>query len=413
LLNRLIIAPPPGGNTVPAVVEKLKVLADLRNKRGIDLVYYPREDMFLIKVTSITSSIVPTHSLPDRAVTSVFAKALEDLFTMASYRVGGGVLPESEVDAAQRGLESLRDSYRFLPGKLQEFQALQRVIAKIPELRRGPELEKGRLDKDFGRFLITRMNQGEYFPAGHTGVCWGLCMDWICRKVHPARYKAWYSVSKKSSPDPMRARMTKKVATRIGALQEVSVADVKAGKLAERYRALTERYRSESGKDPARYYEKLWVEPIATGPRGYVVDLATPPQPDEGRSIFEEVLRKCQPREHGPTVNGLRGKVEFEAIIAQVDSQYAAYLGRCEDSMPFLVYLGRPAGASHAVALCKVRDGWHFYDPNLGEFNFPEGGREEFRDFLCRLWLYYRRAYRFSRFEIHHVYYSEEQVPWW
>ena len=155
-------------------------------------------------LSSIVAYRVPSEERSPAAVRGY--QTLGKLFSGAAKLFELDAAARAEIpgllESAERGVLNIRRTYESagVIGTAQTFDDLKKVIDRVrrevgpPSPGQGPA--GSRLGDTYAQYLMLRLQQGRYTSRGSAGVCQGFCLDWISRKMHPARSKGSYAVSK-------------------------------------------------------------------------------------------------------------------------------------------------------------------------------------------------------------------------
>jgi hypothetical protein len=261
----------------------------------------------------------------------------------------------ARIDAALGGLRTLQQSYTG-----DKRAALDAVISDAEHgVRKDPEVLI-RLREKYKRFVILGFSQSMFLPVDNLGVCYSFSLDWARRIILGGKASFVKSgkqdglaLESSTTPDAMqKTRMMKKVDSRIRNLQ--------AG------------FTRFAQQTPP-------VAPRKALPR-LVTELAT-----------EEKFRKknfgnLQVFEAELVAQGIANDARGSGVLAAVERRTDEPDLR-NGSRVFIVnfrHKNDPGG--HAIGIHLPGDGLHFFDPNIGEFWFPDAGRAGRDAFLDDWW---------------------------
>lgn len=161
-----------------------------------------------------------TRTFSSQTVTSerYFGDPVRDVFAAARAQIGGGVVTQQAFDEAVAGLKALRNSYADA-----KLTALNRVIEDA-ELGVRRDVQ-GAIDlrTKYATFLLFGFSQRMFLPETNHGVCYSFTLDWARRILGG---KASFGHSKKSAAvrgvvnlnAAQKARIMKKVIGRVAPL---------------------------------------------------------------------------------------------------------------------------------------------------------------------------------------------------
>jgi hypothetical protein len=405
----------------------LNLFATLGRNPRVDLAYSADKGTFSARRRT-ESTEGPAAPLEGYPVTSEeFANAARQLWTAASaWYLTGHVRPDRWRNAAV-GLMAVRDAYRV---GSEEERSLKRLVDDLKLIKAASRSKFADfISQQTANFMITAVRQDRYIGKDNPGVCAAFCFDWVSRKVHPLRNKASYLVAKKGPAGPAKgesviewasrnnvsrdldmARMTRKIGKLMQPLQDAHASALSHGERGYRF-------------DPAgfaktkhpRYYNGLTIQPFQNGPRNCAINLRELPARNEGEQVFGEILNWCVPLTEHSAIRPADPLywLNPNATTRMYDDMRKKYVSHDPGFLPFVVGLRTSTSNVHAVALCRTRFGWQFFDPNFGEFEFPESSKDQFLSLANRLWIYYRMTASVCNWELYHVYYSppEFRIP--
>jgi hypothetical protein len=302
--------------------------------RGTGRFSIQRPDGLQSVARSLSHDTVTSDESFGRPIRAVFAAAYPD-----RYRVG------AMFNAALDGLKSLRRSYTG-----DKLAALNAVISDAEHgiNKDGRAGIGARLREKYRRFAIFGFSQFTFLPTSNPGVCYSFSIDWARRILGN---KGTFGVSKKhavmvrsTTPNAdQKVRMMKKVDSRIRPLQ--------AGFGQQKYENMR----------PRDVLPMLVRENRSFAKYGTL-------------GVFESVRRRAVAR----TARG-------SGVIADVRAAAENDLRATRVFVVNFKYKDTPGG--HAIGIhIREDDALHFFDPNIGEFEFPNGADEERDGFLDKWW---------------------------
>jgi hypothetical protein len=204
-----------------------------------------------------------------------------------------------------------------------------------------------RLREKYSTFLKFGFSQSMLLPGSNEGVCYSFSIDWARRILNQ---KATFAASKKSAmtvrtatPNAdQKVRMMKKVDSRIRGLQ--------AGFTRPEY----------AGNAPFRVFSMLSHEERFSEKYGHLL-------------VFDSGER-----------HGIAPDARGSGVLAQI-TEVAA--GDFRTTRVFLVnFKNKHVNGGHAIGIHLPDDRFHFFDPNIGEFEFLSSADEDRHAFLDDWW---------------------------
>jgi hypothetical protein len=259
------------------------------------------------------------------------------------YRVG------SMFNTALDGLRSLRQSYAG-----NKRAALDAVISDAEHGTNKDTRGSIRLRKEYKSFLIFGFQQAMFLPSSHHGICYALTIDWGRRILGG---KASFAMSSKQDRVALKTRTTFDAEQKARMMKKVDsrVRDLQAGILKTSIeRGVQPRKAFEliaPGRQFGAKYGNLRVFPCVTVPQAIAADAA-------GRGVLADVRRAARER------------------LGQDGSRIFIVNFKCK-----IIGAG-----GHAIGIHLPGDGLHFFDPNIGEFWFPEPASRKQDAFLDDWW---------------------------
>jgi len=324
----------------------LNMLAQLAGKPGAKLSYSPRSGLFSIDENKWYQGAV--RALWQDSVTSeeYFGRPIRELFAAARAK-------SIDVTQALNGLDALHQSYRMKaglePGDQQKLRILDEVIEDASLGTRKDEPDFVTLRQRYSRYVLFGFKQSMFLPADNEGVCYSFTVHWA-RRILVGNKPNW-GISKKlpeahstTLGRDQKERIISKVAGKIAPLQ-AELQSFPRGQYANRIGELL----SSDGRFSK--YADLKIESLIS------ISWPKPIAPNwSGSDFINEVLRRA---------------------------------GNSPDCSIFILNL-KGGQKGHAVGIHPGTAGLHIFDPNFGEFLFPDGSDQDKQTFL-NIWL---RSYR-------------------
>jgi hypothetical protein len=390
------------------VKENLKTLSLIRRGEKLSVPdasgRYRRQDPGIVqKVTRTITGVTRGETIRNddqflTPLTKLFETAAR--LSKAVKLIPGGVVTVGDIDRAIEGLRRLQQSYS---GKDKEPQRakLKDIIAAAEtavqqELKGSEDKSEDKseaaandnsealreafatLKEQHGKRVTFQMMQDQIVAYGDTGMCKALCIDWIRRKLF--LNKDSYADSGKEKPaDALELRvhdnlrMQKKVDHRIREIQATvrqTPCEVWDGPI---NMVETTRLRQFKGG-----FDQLEALLVAKGPTKQVICVEKRkiyrPEDKEGYMVFKEIYSSC--RKEALVYWSVSLNKE---VICREKVDWGCYVIDLEAVDP---------RKGHSVALHLTDDRIHFFDPNLGEFEFfPQAEDEAFYHFGELWWL--------------------------
>jgi hypothetical protein len=316
----------------------LTALAQLAGKPGAKLSYNPSSGQFSIDENTWYQGAVRTLWRDSVEKEEYFGEPIRELFAAARAK---------PIDATQalNGLNALRQSYTG-----DKLRILDEVIEDASVGTRKDEPDFVSLRQKYSQYLLFGFKQSMFLPVGNDGVCYSFTVHWA-RRILVGKKSNW-GISKRLpeahpiTPDrDQKERIMSKVAGKIAPLQ-AELERYGRGQYANRIDEVI------SSNDQFSKYAALKIESIisTSHPKKIAPNWS-------GSDFMDEVLR-----------------------IA----------GNNADCSIFILNL-KGGQMGHAVGIHPETGGLHIFDPNFGEFVFPDGSDQDKQTFLD-IWLQSYRA---------------------
>lgn len=315
----------------------LDTLANLVNKKGSKLSYDKTSGRFSIQEPGVfNQSLARTFSSDSVKSEEYFGAPIRALFAAAYANID---LRHAFTEAVE-GLKALRNSYTG-----EKLAILNAVIADAElGVKKDPDYAI-QLRKSYERYLRFGLAQVMFLPGTNPGICYSFTVHWARRILIG---KTYFGISKKNEAEvrPLtldagqKARIMKKVDKTIRPLQD-ELKNYKPSVLGSRVMDLAR------GKEDKRLtkYGNLFVLDVC---EDQVIGAT-----ERGSEIMSKVLQAA---------SGIKG----------------------QPAKIFLVSLRKKA-EGHAIGI-HLEGALHFFDPNLGEFEFPTGSEKDLASFLDEWW---------------------------
>ena len=358
----------PGAGDPSVLDDNLGILASLRELKGVKLSYDIATGRFTVQEPGWLQSV--SRTLAGDSVTNEekFRKPLRELFAAARNQYGDDAI----INVALSGLNSLRNSYS---DDVQKLKVLNEVIDDVSRWGKEESEAVLGLRRKYLRYLVYGFSQ-DMFLSNSPGVCYAFTCDWA-RRILLSR-KASFAEGKKDTVSQLnssldaaqRARMMKKVDSRIRPLQEASEAMMKSKKLSHAETVM------RLGQSDLRFtmYHDLLIAHRCTAPTNVGID-------ESGETLIQTVMAEAY-------------SVATDTEVFIVNIVPKKIVNEKGEQEP-----------GHAFGIEKS-DGLHLFDSNVGEFHFRLGADEPRNDFLNEWW---RVLYMDKKGDA----YTQHYVSWW
>jgi hypothetical protein len=266
-------------------------------------------------------------------------------------------------DHALQGLRALRGSYTG-----DKRAALDAVISDAQHGLGKESMGNIRLREKYQRFVVYGFSQSMFLPETNPGVCYSFTIEWARRII--LSNKESFAASENGPAIPsgntltpqQKVRMMAKVDSRIRPLQ----AEFGGWDVSNFGTLLAGLSRSDNVQ--FQKYGNLAVFPLTNHPQPIAPD-------DKGSAVLGHVLTEANRY--------------VERGLANV------FLVNMKDR-------GKPGG--HTIGIHLHQGGFHFFDPNFGEFNFPNSAGVNLLAFLNEWWSsFYRPPHDFESWKLEGV----------
>jgi Yersinia/Haemophilus virulence surface antigen len=316
----------------------LNMLAQLAGKPGAKLSYSPGSGLFSIDENTWYQGLARSFSKDSVEKEEYFGQPIRELFAAAR--------TNKSIDAtlALNGLNALRQSYTG-----DKLRILDEVIedASLGTRKDGPDFVT--LRQRYSRYLLFGFKQSMFLPVDNEGVCYSFTVHWA-RRILVGNKPNWGISKKLPEAHPItlgrdqKERLISKVTGKIAPLQ-AELERYPMGQWANRIDEVLssdKRFSKYADLKIESIISTSWPKPIAAN--------------WSGGAFINEVLRRA---------------------------------GNNPDCSIFILNL-KGGQKGHAVGIHPGTAGLHIFDPNFGEFLFPDGSDQDKQTFL-NIWL---RSYR-------------------
>jgi hypothetical protein len=297
--------------------------------------------------------------------------------------VGKRAVTLADIQDAFRGVETLK---AIFTGPL---HTLKDIEPHIRDFKLGAQgiTKASMFWEKYSQECVFKVAQKMHLNPGEAGVCKAFVWDWMRRKLaigvdkdhKPRTAKASYADSSKPIAaqtdifDPAHLqRMTNRVSKKVRAVQAHHAHLVKNVGVTE----VT--LMDEMKKKFDNLFHGMSAQYVETGPKTIKLD---PTNTDRGkaRDFFVEAVKACAEDHAKNQAKKLSGDFEWPA-----SGLYKIGIDNSKSS-----------GEAHALGLHLITSPTeliHFFDPNIGEFRFPDALKNpvRFHEFLTDLWFDYK-----------------------
>jgi hypothetical protein len=312
----------------------LRTLAQLRDKRGAKLSYDRNGGLFSIQEKGKWQSIARTFSRDSVTSEENFGAPMRELFAAAHAQIGVGADPitQAEITLALDGLKALRASYF---GDYDKLTTLDSVIA---DAKLGVKKEPGHgisLRQRYAQYVTFGLAQAMFLPQSNSGVCYSFTVHWARRILMG---KASFSDSE-FHPTQLGPRDKERIMKKVDRWIRPMQAELKDWEMSQFGTTVMHLGRAE-GDTRFHIYGKMFV-----------------------LSVTDRHLIAAD----------ARGSQVMRAVLDVAKAQQAQFT-------IFIINFSKGTQA-HAIGI-HLKGALHFFDPNAGEFDFPDGSDADLTSFL-------------------------------